>query len=241
MHELGRVALAFLICGGLSACGGVTQSDEATHDGAVLYLNFEGALLEYGAHNDAALSVTTLGDGPGPYQAQRAELARFMDGDAPTRALVIEQVVRSVRGIYAPFALDVVSQRPQQGEFTMVVVGNTFGEIQFADACPLAGLAVRDCQGDSLGDVGFVAAGCMPADWSPAQARSYLARTIAHEAGHTFGLSHNANQASLMSQASTGFSLEKGPVPIEDQASCQRTTQDDFAVLRQVLGLRGER
>ena len=92
-----------------------------------------------------------------------------------------------------------------------------------------------------LGDVGFVAAGCMPADWSPAQARSYLARTIAHEAGHTFGLSHNANQASLMSQASTGFSLEKGPVPAEDQASCQRTTQDDFAVLRQVLGLRGER
>ncbi len=242
MNELSYAALLVLAtclgCGGVakgSADAGPTIAERAT-----LYLNFEGPVLSYGSKNDAAAGLTTLGDGPGPYQIARPSLSRFFDDAAPTRALVIEDVAQQVRAIYAPFELDVVTQRPATGEFTMLAVGNGFGEIQFAEQCPLAGLAVRDCSGERDGDVGFAAAACVPEQYTPRDARRYLARTIAHEAGHTFGLSHNENQASIMSPHSAGLSLGKGAVPVEDQASCDRTTQDDYAILRHVLGLRGE-
>jgi hypothetical protein len=243
MNELSYAALLALAtclgCGGLAE-GTETDAGPPIVDSATLYLNFEGTVLAYGGQNDAAAGITTLGDGPGPYQIARPPLSRFVDGAAPTRALVIEEIAQQVRAIYRPFELEVVTQRPANGEFTMLAVGNGFGEIQFAEPCPLAGLAVRDCSGERDGDVGFAAASCVPEQYTPRDARRYLARTIAHEAGHTFGLTHNENQTSIMSPSSAGLSLSKGAVPTKDQASCNRTTQDDFAILRQVLGLRGD-
>lgn len=230
------------------ACGGLTQGPEddsaisaAPQRATTLYLNFDGALLAFGPQNDAAGGVTTLGDGPGPYQIAATDLSRFMDAAAPNRAAVIAQIARQVQAIYQPFELEVVTLRPKSGQFTMLAVGDTFDDIHFSEACPLAGLAVRDCDGEQSGDVGFAAAGCVPAQYDSAAARRLLARTIAHEAGHTFGLTHNENHVSIMSPASDGLALSAGPVPLEDQASCGRTTQNDFAVLQNVLGLRREK
>ncbi len=242
MHGLSRaLPLALVIC---MACGGIAEGPEndseppTSTSSATLYLNFDGAFLNYGSKNDAAAGLTTLADGPGPYQIAAPVLDRFADAAVPTRSRVIQEIARQVRAVYRPFALEVVTQRPKSGQFTMLAVGNTFGEIQFAEQCPLAGLAVRDCAGAEDGDVGFAAAACVPEQLSPADARRQLARTIAHEAGHTFGLTHNEDQASIMAPKSAGLALAEGPVPAEDQASCQRATQNDYAILRQVLGLR---
>ncbi len=244
MHGLSRaLPLALATC---MACGGIAegpgneskQPNPTASEATTLYLNFDGAFLSYGSKNDAAAGLTTLADGPGPYQIAAPVLDRFVDAAVPTRSRVIQDVARQVRAVYQPFALEVVTERPKSGQFTMLVVGNTFGEIQFAEQCPLAGLAVRDCAGAQDGDVGFAAAACVPEQLSSADARKQLARTIAHEAGHTFGLTHNEDVSSVMAAKSMGLAWRDGPVPPEDQASCQRATQNDYAILRQVLGLR---
>ena len=240
MHlNLILVGIALASCLG---CGGVVEEDRSDRaqasKQATLFLNFRGVHLTYGSRNDSAIGLTTLADGPGPYRIARPSLARFLDSTTPTRAAVVEDVRRRVERIYGRFALNVVSERPTHGVFTMLVVGTSFSELQFEAPCPLAGLAVRDCSGSKPADVGFVAAGCVPSNWTPSQARQALARTIAHEAGHTFGLTHNQDQESLMAPASTGVAFVFGPVPIEDRASCQRREQDDGAVLRRVLGER---
>ena len=243
MHGLSRaLPLALVTC---MACGGIAEGPETesqppkSTSSATLYLNFDGAFLHYGSKNDAAAGLTALADGPGPYQIAAPVLDRFADAAAPSRSRVIQDVARQVRAVYQPFALEVVTERPESGQFTMLVVGNTFGEIQFAEQCPLAGLAVRDCAGAQDGDVGFAAAACVPEQLSPADARRQLARTIAHEAGHTFGLTHSEDVNSIMAAKSMGLAWGQGPVPLEDQASCQRATQNDYAVLSRVLGLRG--
>lgn len=231
------------------SCGGIAQGTEdegepfvkpatAPSAATTLYLNFDGAHLQFSGKNDAAAGVTTLGDGPGPYQIAPTNLNRYVDAAAPSRAAVIEQIARQVRAVYQPFDLDVVTERPASGQFTMLSVGDTFNDIHFDETCPLAGLAVRDCDGQHAGDVGFAAAGCVSELYDSAAARRVLARTIAHEAGHTFGLTHNENESSVMAPASEGLALSAGAVPPEDQASCGRTNQNDFAVLQRVLGLR---
>jgi len=105
-----------------------------------------------------------------------------------------DALVRCVQGHYAAFAVDIVDEMPQHGDFIRVMVGGPSLDFGFDESvhgiAPWGGHVLQDA-------VAFV---FQSDEWDPA----HLCEVAAHEVGHTLGLDHSRNCADLMSYESCG-------------------------------------
>ncbi len=204
-------------------------TDTRTH---IVYLNFSGAILEAGPIDDATTNTSALG----PAMIPALDGRRIIDGDYQTRSEAIRAIATLVAAEYEPFDVQVVTQRPAAGPFGMVVVGGTNTDLQPDRArCDNIGIAsVVDCDDTNRRSVAFAFSACQPLGRPARSVRAALARTIVHESGHTFGLTHSASGGTMDPSGGSGW--REGPVSGGPLQRCGRTRQDDEAVLRATLG-----
>jgi Bacterial Ig domain len=170
---------------------------DACHGGPVtLWLDFEGAGVVHAAADDSAAMPVASSLAPSnvvvpPFSS---------DAVAPlvTRDQAIVAVVDRVRTIVKPFDVDVVTARPAATPYTRIFVGGdstTLGVSTFE-----LGLARVDCGNTTDADVAFDFAADQTPDYGGVVG---IANTIAHEAGHTFGLEHVDDPHDIMYAAAT--------------------------------------
>ncbi len=176
----------------------------------VLWINFGGAAVTKGFNRGqsfilcrASANVPAAGLSPGDEDAVRAGVQQFFD-DAGAQLVI-------------------TNAKPSSGDFTTMHVGGTFADLGCIGPGVL-GVAPFDVGNANRNDVGFA----FPKNVSAA----IIAETVAHEAGHSFGLDHVSNKQDLMFASSspgiTGFTVST--------ISGSNKLQDGPAVLKQVLG-----
>ena len=216
---------------------------DAAPYGHVLYLNFSGGPLLYGAVNDAVKNVSSVSK-----NFQDIAVPAFMDDFArdathATRQGVVDAISQQVAALYSPYDVQVVTRRPPLAAYTMVVVGGTQIDLE-TTALGFAGIATTfACGPGSVADrdVGFVVTddnfGVSVTHPLPLPGTASVA---AHEAGHMFGLDHNQNPQSTMSVGYKGFLgwAEGNVLQDTSSAHCARTIQNDADVLLANLGAR---
>jgi hypothetical protein len=147
----------------------------------VLLLDFAGASIAAGASDDAIAGLSELGNAVVP-SFDAAIVAPRLDA-----ALVERVLVDRVRTLYGRFDLEVVVSPPVTGDYARVLVGGT--RTMFSPPAPAgsAGIAALDCPDANPRSVGFAFSDeAAPQFGGPIA----LAVTIAHEAGHGYGLEH---------------------------------------------------
>jgi hypothetical protein len=139
----------------------------------ILYINFEGAVLQSGCGNDAHYDCSTLADlfegYVGPYQ----------DNDNARMA-----ILQATRKSVAEFGIRVVTRRPPDDvDYTMVIYGD-LGNQSFAGIAPYI-----DCEDLHPGDTSFTQA------FSGSNTGSTV---ILQEAAHTWGLEHVDSEIDIL-------------------------------------------
>ena len=139
----------------------------------ILYVNFDGAVLQSGCGNDAHYDCSTLADlfdgYVGPYQDN--EQARMSILDATRKAV-------------ADFGIRVVTRRPPDDvDYTMVIYGD-LGAQSFAGIAPYI-----DCEDLHPGDTSFTQA------FTGSNTGSTV---ILQEAAHTWGLEHVDSELDIL-------------------------------------------
>ena len=139
----------------------------------LLYINFDGAVLQKGCGNDPHFNCSTLAetfDGyVGPYTGNTQQRLSILQA---TRQTVEEYGVR------------VVTRRPPDDvDYTMVIYGD-LGEQSFAGVAPYI-----DCEDLNLGDTSFTAA------FTGSNTGSTV---ILQEAAHTWGLEHVDSEVDVL-------------------------------------------
>ncbi len=153
-----------------------TQGFRRVPDGVtpeILYINFDGAVLQSGCGNDSNYDCSTLAelfDGyVGPYQ----------DNDNARMA-----ILQATREAVAEFGIRVVTRRPPDDvDYTMVIYGD-LGPQSFAGIAPYI-----DCEDLHPGDTSFTQA------FSGSNTGSTV---ILQEAAHTWGLEHVDSEADIL-------------------------------------------
>ncbi len=146
---------------------------------ATLFLNFEGANLQ-GDAEDSRTDSTLIGYA-GPFEGY---------GSGTKRAAVLQAVWQD----WTPFAAEITDTRPDEGDYTMVMVGPT----NFTEGS--LGIALLDC-GNAWTSNNVVFAFHHAEDDFTAAA---TATTISQEIAHSFGLEHVDDDADIMYPYNTG-------------------------------------
>ena len=200
---------------------------------AVLYLNFEGVDLSPGKSNSIANTSSSI---ESAVKVRRFDHTRFaFQNPLASRSDAIRGIVKVVKEEFARFKIDITTDRPTRGPYTMVVIGGTSNEIVGKN---VGGVAPLDCGNKNPNDVAFVFANTVPR-WAGFP-RMMVGLTIAHEAGHTYGLNHirphNAIMSPTLHDVLAPFnSWRTGKIiPIGSKKACPSTngeTQDSAALL----------
>ncbi len=167
----------------------------------LLYINFEGAVLQKGCGNDPHFNCSTLADTfdgyVGPYTGNTQQRLSILQA---TRQTVEEYGVR------------VVTRRPPDDiDYTMVIYGD-LGEQSFAGVAPYI-----DCEDLNHGDTSFTAA------FTGSNTGSTV---ILQEAAHTWGLEHVDSEVDVMNPfkaASLTQSFVDDCLPIVSNTALERT------------------
>jgi hypothetical protein len=167
----------------------------------LLYINFDGAVLQKGCGNDPHYDCSTLAetfDGyVGPYQ-----------GNTTQRMSILQ----ATRKTMADFGVRVVTKRPPEDvDYTMVIYGD-LGEQDFAGVAPYI-----DCEDLNLGDTSFTQA------FTGSNTGSTV---ILQEAAHTWGLEHVDSEVDVMNPfkaAGLTQSFVDDCLPIVANTSLERT------------------
>jgi hypothetical protein len=173
----------------------------------VLFMNRQGGVYTHAAAPNSASNQTSIGTG-GSIPAVVATDAQWTE------------IMDCVKGFYADFNIDVVDVEPTSGDYEESVVGGSSDMIGVDAGQPglvLLGIADRASQMQNScilteNGISFSFAATHGSMAIEANRRE-LCITIAHEAGHVFGLDHEMLPEDLMSYAETA---EKAFV---DQAS----------------------
>ena len=194
---------------------------------AILYLNFDGVTVTKAGADDPKKNMSWIHDFDTvdipPFKAEdfiRAPLASRQD--------VIDAIVGLVRYHYALLNVLVTTERPPDDvNYQMMIVGGSASLIT-SNPGGMVGVSPMDCGNLSNSDVSFT----FSEDLSSIED---IATTVAHEAGHSFGLAHVDNQSAIMNPYVTPApEWEKGNVP--DGQACDGTTyQDSYLVLSKNL------
>ncbi len=199
----------------------------------MLFLDFDGHLIVNTAWN------TTSSSWSAPPFSTDADPLTFSDSE---RTAVID-VWRRVAQDFAPFGIDVTTQDPGQAAITRSNAADlSFGARVLIS--PDAGQSVCGCGGQAyvgVFDSAYNHAYYQPA-WVYPQGLSnnskYIADAASHEAGHTFGLSHDGTQSESYFRGAGGW----GPImgapygqPItqwsDGSYAGANNTEDDLAVI----------
>jgi hypothetical protein len=156
--------------------GGEPRAPDGTPE--ILYINFEGAVLQSGCGNDAHYDCSTLADlfdgYVGPYQDN--ENARMA-------------ILQATREAVADFGVRVVTRRPPEDiDYTMVIYGD-LGNQSFAGIAPYI-----DCEDLHPGDTSFTQA------FTGSNTGSTV---ILQEAAHTWGLEHVDSEQDILNPFKT--------------------------------------
>jgi hypothetical protein len=167
----------------------------------VFFINYDGVTITKTNANtdpdpdDATMNRSWIPNvGPGGTVAIPAfDTAPYIGPKYPTAQSVKDAITSLVQGWYSAYNVYIVTTRPSSGRYTMVVVGGQTAAVVTgaADAVGVAGL---DCGNSEQNNIGFAFSASeppqMPDDAHRQIAVTLVAQTIAHEAGHTFGLEH---------------------------------------------------
>jgi hypothetical protein len=185
----------------------------ATGTPDVLFVNFDGAQL-------------TKGFGPG-----QSFILCNQQATVPASGLSTadrQEILAAVQKFYSDVKanLSVTATKPTQGAFTTIHVGGSYRDLGCLGN-GILGVAPFDVRDSNKSDIGFA---FVPNNIS----NTVIAETIAHEAGHSYGLDHVVTQQDLMFASSspgiTGFLVSR---------TGGGAIQDAPAMLQQALGLAG--
>lgn len=193
----------------------------------ILYLNFEGA--EVWSGNDAEAHYGTRG----LMTRDMIEMPPYAPGDASRYRNILE-IHKRVAGWYGNFNIDVVLSRPLSSNYQMTLVGGDQATLGFPDG--VVGISPGDCRNANPSDLNFAFSAKLGGN--PFQ----TAITIAHEAGHAFGLGHTQNKKDIMyPSVQTGADMSFATGEAADPGVCnvmQGFVQDGQKVLSENLGPR---
>ncbi|MEZ4361846.1 MAG: hypothetical protein R3B48_16775 [Kofleriaceae bacterium] len=195
---------------------------------AVIFLNGAGATLRGGLNDPVHDRAIVLGED------QRVEVPAF--SGAPE---AWARIVACVREELAPFAIDVVTERPRARGYAMVMIGGVPSLVQQAEQ--VAGVT-RQGDGRAREIVALVFSEALKNDVTD------VCNTVLHETGHILGLDHVYGCEDPMSYLSCGekhFQMEALPCGEEEPRSCSYVggragdTQSSALLLAEHVGWRG--
>jgi hypothetical protein len=191
----------------------------------LVYLNFSDGTekITEAATDDAPLNQSSV---PG---ASGVSGAFEWHQLAESRVQAIDEAATKVDGLYEDFNVTFTLTRPAAAPYTMVFIGGD--GTSFGLPADVAGLGRIECAA-SDDDVVFV----VPGD--SAKTTSQLARMIAHELGHSFGLGHEDLATDVMypvtGEADQSFQVAEANVL--DGPVCGRDVQSSHEQLMRRLG-----
>lgn len=181
----------------------------------VIYLNREGGLLTGGEVDDASRNVSSV--------IGRAGLANHQAPAFRGTAQRWDEIVACTRQQFAAYDVEVVDQRPVEGDYVMVMVGGQPGELASATGFR----STRQARVTGLAPLGqepipdavvFVFAREL------GERGRDVCETIAHEAGHAFGLDHVLDchdpMTHLQRCGQRSFQDEASPCGEQDPRAC---------------------
>jgi len=180
----------------LVAC--LALSAPAARATQVVYLNFDGARGAYAV-------------GPGPNSRanrtdssilQRVEVPAYVDSSPAARTASVNTIARLVTGYFYDMDVAITLSRPSGGSYTEAIIGGDAKDIM-PNKGNVAGAAPIDKGNSDPNNLAFIFSGKNGRTDSP----EWLARAIAHELGHTFGLVHT--QGALASPAPADLMCEE--------------------------------
>jgi hypothetical protein len=157
----------------------------------VLFLNFRGVTLGPGQDDPekgTSMIVKRRTTFP-PFDVSR----HWLNTSSTEEAIRI--ITSTVAGAFQDFGVKVVTERPASGPYTMIVITSTDARSVDQDPAKVQGIAPLDCGDRNPRNIGF--AFRIEDTWIP-YPKWHTAMTIAHEAGHSFGLVHNSASLSIM-------------------------------------------
>lgn len=187
-----------------------------------IYLNFDGATLTNGG-NDSAANKTDLIN-PASLDFPALDWQGYGGKEKALPAVLDE-----LKLLFLNYAVELVTERPASGEYTMAMVGG-IGEGCKSGGPGTVGIAPLDCKNSRKNDVVLVFGNKVSG--SPRQ----LAYVIAHELGHSFGLEHVEDTKSIMYPALNAATCCWVSSNVQPPSTCGRTSQDDAKVLADNLG-----
>ena len=173
----------------------------------VLFVNFDGANILRVDNNGSENSTDNSSWIPKTYSiGQSKAFAAFDVSPYPsyTKATAIAYMMGLVQSWYADFNAYVVSTRPSSGRYTELMVGDQITRFLSSVGSGTVGIATLDCFNSSQVNVGFDFAVTLESFQPPGTKQEQtdtlllIAQTVAHEAGHTFGLEHVSNEQDIM-------------------------------------------
>lgn len=193
----------------------------------VLFINYDGVDLRVG---DSSMENQGIRD-PGFKNQGIVQIAPF-DPDNSQRFDAITRIHTQVQKWYADVDVDVVLSRPLTGDYQMTVVGGDKTDIGLGGG--IVGISPADCKNTSETNLNFAFSKSLREN--PGQ----VAVTIAHEAGHAYGLGHVQNNKDIMYPSVTnaegflgGLAADAGPCGFKPG-----DFQDSKKVLIENLGVR---
>jgi hypothetical protein len=179
---------------GMTACGGTATGDEAPPQ--KVFVTFDTTLINMGAENATTNTSSIFG----------ATLTGYRD-QQPDHDLKVAQATAGLEAILAPFKIDVVTERPDNALYDMIVIAGTAEEAGLASG--LGGAASVDCFNS-------------------------IPNKIVVVFGNSFPMGFGGDQLASLAVAGLGFSQG---IPSSDLAndclcwtgaSCEQTTQCTF-------------
>ncbi len=187
-----------------------------------VFLNFDGAKLTQGQSNSQKNTT-------GLIKVATMDFPAMVWGAYGGREKGIKDTLEELVLLYNIFSVEFVTERPTEGDYTMVMIGGNGQGIAGGSA---VGLAPLDCNNDNKNDIASV----FGAKISPSPKK--LAFVIAHELGHTFGLEHVKDPKGIMAPAlSEQTCCWVSDALTEPPGTCGRNgQQDSVKVLTENVG-----
>jgi len=195
-----------------------------------VFVNTEGVTLTRGNVDDARIDQSMI------LKTPSLTITPMLEGVA-TRTSLIADVIDRARRLLAPYSIDIVTRRPDRGDYMMVVIGG--GDLSQFGGKPGSTTTPFQCKPIPRGIDVMWASPEAPAIW--------YANFIASDVATMFGLTATTTKGDCMCRFGDACdpgswaavtTCTFGVVPTISFANCDRTTQDEPAMLRELIGCR---